>query len=79
MSDTRQFILVSKSMGGPRQFELTFDQWKRLVNRYLLSRTGLTSEDLPDASYWDSWASGVLPNDMADEVIETAGFDPDDF
>ena len=53
---------------------LTFAQWKRKVNVECARLCGLTSDDLPDAAYWDMWDSGESPEDAAGSVLEDEGF-----
>lgn len=48
---------------------LTFAQWMAKVDRAINARVGLSSADLADACYWDSWADGVTPSDAAADAL----------
>lgn len=52
--------------------KLTFDQWKIAVDRELLRRCGMTSDDLPDCCYHDWWQDGVNPTTAAARAIKQA-------
>lgn len=57
---------------------LTFQEWKRDVNRELARTSGLTADDLPDFDYYNAWADGESAADAAREVLEEADFPFDD-
>jgi hypothetical protein len=38
---------------------LTFDEWKKAVNKWLFLFTGLTLDDLPDVCYADWYDHGT--------------------
>jgi hypothetical protein len=48
---------------------ITFAAWMAKVDRAIYARVGLSSDDLADACYWDSWADGVSPSDAAADAI----------
>lgn len=56
----------------------TFDEWKRLVDRAVVKRSGIGCDDLPDVDYWQMWNDGTSPDDAMIEVLETAGFPLED-
>jgi len=47
----------------------TYEVWKDQVDAELLRRVGLTSDDLPDYCYRDSYEAGESPRSVAQEVI----------
>ena len=49
---------------------MEFDDWMSAVDNYLSeSLCGLTSDDLPDACYYDMWEDGMTPKEAANSVI----------
>jgi hypothetical protein len=58
--------------------KITFEEWMRLVDSHIARRCGLTSDDLADGSSWDSWNSGMDPEEYADELLASEGFPLDD-
>ena len=52
----------------------TLRAWMREVDRCLLRKCGLTTDDLADQCYWDAWNDEVSPADMAERVLEYEGF-----
>lgn len=57
---------------------LTFAQWQRKVNRWVLGICGVTTEDLADYPSWDLWADGVSPREAAEIcLVDWNDFDPD--
>lgn len=53
---------------------MTFEAWMTVVNRALVDRCGLESDDIPDYCYWDCWNNGMLPHEVAAEALQEAGF-----
>jgi len=53
---------------------MDFNTWKTLVDRKLDAQCGMTSDDIPDYSYWDNWKAGVSAQDTAAEALDNAGF-----
>ena len=51
---------------------MTFDEFMKKVNQYLIKKTGMDSEWLPDYCYWDCWDSEMTPLETALEAIENA-------
>lgn len=52
----------------------TFEQWMDDVNAELLSQMGLTSDDLPDYTYYDAYTDGMAICDVVEEVMENAEY-----
>lgn len=52
--------------------QLTFEQWKNQVDEWLISSTGMTSEDLPDIDYFGLYEAGDSPKQAAKEAIRNA-------
>ena len=52
--------------------KMTFEQWKRIVDSVISSKVGLSSDDLPDWSYYDAYTSGVSPSVAASRAIRNA-------
>ena len=53
---------------------MSFKKWMEKVDELLVKQCGLTHECLADCAYYDSWASGVTPEEMMEEVLEEEGF-----
>lgn len=47
-----------------------FAAWMMQVDRLLLAKVGLTSADLVDAPYFDSWNDGLDAEEMLDVIAE---------
>lgn len=52
-----------------------FDSWMERVENHLMDLVGLTSEDLPDADYWDGWDRGDRPRAFAVRILVDEGAD----
>lgn len=52
----------------------TFDEFKARVDRHLLRRVGMTSDELPDTDLALCYAQGDSPRDTAQFVLEEVGF-----
>lgn len=50
--------------------DLTFEEWMRQVDNWLIRKIGLTSECLPDYCYRDCWLAGDSPAEAADAAFE---------
>lgn len=46
-----------------------FDMWMVAVDRAVYDIAGVSVHDLSDAGYWDAWAAGVSPADMARDAL----------
>lgn len=63
---------------------LTFKEWLAKVDAVLLSRVGMTHTDLSDFESFDSWDSGMTPEEgaevciAADDMFDGEDFDADD-
>lgn len=53
---------------------MTFAEWLKAVDTYLLSVAGITHMDLSDGASNDRWTSGVTPENYAKELLESDGF-----
>jgi ethanolamine ammonia-lyase small subunit len=51
---------------------LTFEQWKQMIDLLLEKRIGLSSEALPDWSYYDAYHSGMSASEAVKHVISNA-------
>lgn len=49
-----------------------FDEWMLKVKKAVMSKVGLSHEDLPDQPYWDWFASGITPSVAASRAIRYA-------
>jgi hypothetical protein len=58
---------------GTKNTPMTFERWMQAVDAEIERRTGFTSDDLPDVSYWDWWDSGLTPIAAAGRVLRNAG------
>ena len=56
----------------------TFEQWMEAVNRVLKSRIGLSSEDLEDWMWRNSYEAGDSPRDAALYALEDMGYEDDE-
>jgi hypothetical protein len=53
---------------------VTFDQWMQQVDRKLARRfLGITSDDLPDWTWQDSYTDGATPAQAIAEFLEEYG------
>jgi len=53
--------------------KMTFKQWKRAVDAECAAQLGgLTTDDLPDCSYYDWWSDGVTPKSAVKRAIKYA-------
>ena len=60
--------------------EMTFEEWMQKVNAALVDLCGLEADDLPDWMYADAYEEEREDfAEIAREVIEDAGYDPDEF
>lgn len=57
---------------------MNFKEWMLEVDVMLESWSGLRSSDLADHAYWHNWQDGVTPEEMAEAVLESAGWERDD-
>lgn len=48
----------------------TFDEFMKVVNKYMLNNIGAEADDLPDYCYYDSWSAGISAKETAEEAIE---------
>lgn len=55
-------------------YNLSFRQWKAMVNRAVVATCGLSCDDIGDAEYWDMWNSSTRPADAARQALEAADF-----
>jgi len=53
--------------------EEQFKAWKDKVNNYIIRKTGLSADDLPDFCYADYFERGETPSATARAAIENAG------
>jgi hypothetical protein len=56
----------------------TFEVWMREINRFMERVVGVSSDDLPDWSYWDAWSDGATPKDAARDALAAAGWNDED-
>jgi hypothetical protein len=54
--------------------DLSFEQWMNAVDDALVSRIGLSSDDLEDQNYFDMYEDGYSPKTAAKEVLENIDF-----
>lgn len=59
-------------------WSLSFDVWKREVNKRVVAICGLTCDDLPDVDYRGWYDSEVPPGEAALDVLREADFPFDD-
>lgn len=52
--------------------DLTFEEWKKQVDSYLIRKIGLSSDCLPDYCYHECWKAGDSPKDTALEALDYA-------
>ena len=52
----------------------TFGKWLSIVDAVLWDQCGLTHRDLPDGPSYDSWDSGMSPEEYALYLLYGAGF-----
>lgn len=52
--------------------KLTFEEWMAEVNRLMVGKCGMGSEDLPDWNYRDAYNDGLTPNQAANQAINAA-------
>ena len=52
-----------------------FQAWLGVVNQILLGMCGMTSDDLPDASYHDWYDAGLSGKEAAVKALKNAGFE----
>ncbi len=50
----------------------TFEEWKKLVDKEVIARTGMSADDLPDYAYRDCYDDGVSPKNTAARAIRNA-------
>jgi hypothetical protein len=51
---------------------MDFDVWKAKVDDRLVSKVGVSSDDLPDIPYRDLFDTGCTPEEAADVAIDNA-------
>jgi len=51
---------------------LSFEQWKKLVDENIVTRCGMTSDDLDDWCYVDDYEDGMSPSRSAARAIRNA-------
>ena len=56
----------------------TFEQWMKAVDAALESRLGLSSGDLEDWMWMDSYEAGDSPRDAALYALEDMGYEDDE-
>lgn len=52
---------------------MTFEQWLAKVDSVLISRCGLSSDDLPDWCYRDAYEDGTSPRQAAQQAMSNSG------
>ncbi len=52
--------------------KMSYEDYMKKVDKYLLRKVGLTHMDLPDYHYWDSYNEGATPKEVAEDAIEYA-------
>jgi hypothetical protein len=52
----------------------SYEEWMAEVDSAIGEACGLSHDDLADAGYWDAWAGGMEPEEMAAEVLASEGF-----
>lgn len=53
---------------------VNFEQWKKKVDQAINKEASITSDDLPDFSYYDAWEDGLTPGEAAQEALKEAGW-----
>ena len=53
--------------------KLSFEEWRRAVDRAVGQRVGLSLDDLPDVPTYDWYEDGVSPKSAASRAIRSAG------
>lgn len=56
-------------MAKPR---LTWEEWKIEVNTFVIRKTGIHADDLPDWRYREAYDNGMKPNVAANRAIAAA-------
>jgi len=51
---------------------LTFEQWKSLVNQYVVAKCGMDCDDIDDWNYTDAYRDGVSAKVAASRAIRNA-------
>lgn len=50
--------------------QMSWEDWKKRVDAYLVRETGMTADDLPDCCYRDWYDDGVAPILAAKRAIK---------
>jgi len=51
---------------------MTFEEWKRRVEAYIIRKLGIDSEALPDWDFQRAWKDGMAPSKAAAACIAAA-------
>jgi hypothetical protein len=53
-------------------FNMSFDQWMKIVDSAIYAKTGMSYMDLPDVCYRDWYDADVTPKGAASRAIKSA-------
>lgn len=53
--------------------KISFDAWKKLVDRAVIALSGLSADDLEDCPYMDWYENGTKPETAAKRAVKRAG------
>ncbi|KKL76298.1 hypothetical protein LCGC14_2046270 [marine sediment metagenome] len=54
--------------------KITFEEYKKAIDNFLLRKVGLSSDDLPDICYRDNYDMNVSVARTARQAIENCGY-----
>jgi hypothetical protein len=73
LSITEVLFVITKALKWRKDMaKRSFDEWKKLVNEWLLIMVGMTADDLPDIDYYNMWSDGVSPKNAASKAKKNA-------
>jgi len=50
-------------------YELTYEEWCKKVNRILVSKVGMEMDDMCDGPSWDRWSDELTPMEYIEELM----------
>jgi hypothetical protein len=74
-----EMILVPKNQPTKEpQNPMTFEEWRKQVDREVLALAGVGLDDLPDKNTYDDWEDGLKPLEAAQQYLEEEDFPLED-
>jgi len=58
--------------GQSTMAKTSYDEWKRMVDKFIIAKCGMTADDLDDWRYMDDWQDGMSPKRSAARAIKNA-------